>query len=115
MQVSNPPIVQQFKILEILRRASDTNEMPAQLISTFLYVASHEGCNQEDLMKVTGMSSSSVSRCVLWLTGQHRLDHRDGLKWIRRVRDEVDWRCYRLFLTAEGKGVVEQIHEELAA
>ena len=52
-----------FKIIELLRSTGE-REFPAQLMSIFFWIAAHNGCKQEDLVKNCSMSASSVSRCV---------------------------------------------------
>ena len=107
--ISNNAILKLFETFELLRIAAQEREMPAQLIVTFLWVASHEGCKQEELSDAVSMSPSSISRNVTWLSGKHRLAHRSGLHWIRKERDPNNWRAWRLFLTEEGKQLVRRI------
>jgi len=97
-----------FNVVELFRSTGE-REFPAQLMSIFLWVAAHDGCKQEWLPEAVGMSASSVSRCVTWLGPQHRLEHRSGLKLIRRERDPKNHRAYRLYLTPKGKSFVTLI------
>tara|TARA_Y100001938_G_scaffold48727_1_gene67821 strand:+ start:430 stop:741 length:312 start_codon:yes stop_codon:yes gene_type:complete len=96
---------------EVLRATE--REFPAQLVSTFLYVATHNGCRQEDLMEATSMSSSSVSRNVNWLGPKHRLKDREGLKWIYREVDPIDPKRYRLFLSRKGEQIASLLVKNL--
>ena len=91
-----------FYIVELLRSTGE-KEFPAQLMSIFFWIAAHNGCKQEDLIKECNISKSSVSRCVTWLGPQHRLEHRSGLKLVRRERDPDNWRGWRLYLTPKGE------------
>ena len=91
-----------FMSIELLRSTGE-KEFPAQLMSIFFWIAAHNGCKQEDLMTDCNISKSSVSRCVTWLGPQHRLQHRSGLKLVRRERDPDNWRGYRLYLTPKGE------------
>ena len=91
-----------FYIVELLRSTGE-KEFPAQLMSIFFWIAAHNGCKQEDLIKECNISKSSVSRCVTWLGPRHRLEHRSGLKLVRRERDPDNWRGYRLYLTPKGE------------
>ena len=50
-----------------------TNEIPVQVIATFLYVAAHDDCNKIDMERALGLSSASGSRNTDWLSDQHRL------------------------------------------
>ena len=90
-----------FMVVELLRSTGE-KEFPAQLMSIFFWIAAHNGCKQEDLIKECNISKSSVSRCVTWLGPKHRLEHRSGLKLVRRERDPDNWRGYRLYLTPKG-------------
>ena len=99
-----------FWIVELLRSTGET-EFPAQLMSIFFWIAAHDGCKQHDLIEACNISSSSVSRCVLWLGPRHRLQHRSGLRLVRQERDPEDYKAYRLYLTPRGKvfvGLLEQ-------
>ena len=91
-----------YLIVELLRSTGE-REFPAQLMSCFYWIAAHDGCKQEDVAKAINMSPSSVSRCVTWLGPQHRLEHRSGLKLVRRERDPDNYKAYRLYLTPKGK------------
>ena len=90
-----------FMVVELLRSTGE-KEFPAQLMSIFFWIAAHNGCKQEDLINECNISKSSVSRCVTWLGPKHRLEHRSGLKLVRRERDPDNWRGYRLYLTPKG-------------
>ncbi len=91
-----------FYVTELLRSTGE-KEFPAQLMSIFFWIAAHNGCKQDDLVKNCNISRSSVSRNVKWLGPRHRLDHRSGLKLVRRERDPENWRGYLLFLTPKGE------------
>ena len=103
-----------FLVIEVLRSTGE-REFPLQLASTFLWIASHDGCKQEDLIKATSMSKSAVSRNVTWLGPRHRLDHRDGLKLVRRERDPDNPKAYRLYLTPKGVQFTALIEKQLHA
>jgi DNA-binding MarR family transcriptional regulator len=90
-----------FMAVELMRSTGE-QEFPAQLMAIFFWIAAHNGCKQEDLIKRCNCSKSSVSRCVTWLGPRHRLEHRSGLKLVRRERDPDNWRGYRLYLTPKG-------------
>jgi len=91
-----------FMVVELLRSTGE-REFPAQLMSVFFWIAAHNGCKQEDLVKNCNMSASSVSRCVTWLGPRHRLEHRSGLKLVRRERDPDNYKAWRLYLTPKGE------------
>ncbi len=91
-----------FYIVELLRSTGE-REFPAQLMQVFFWIAAHNGCKQEDLVKACGLSPSSVSRNVTWLGPQHRLEHRSGLRLVRRERDPDNYKAWRLYLTPKGE------------
>ncbi len=99
-----------YKLCELLRSTGE-KEFPLHLASLFFYVASNDGCLQEDLPKATGLAPSSVSRNISWLGDKHRLDHREGLKMVRRERDIADNKRWRLFLTPKGQTFVRLIED----
>ena len=90
-----------YYIVELLRSTGE-REFPAQLMSVFFWIAAHDGCRQEDLASACSLSPSSVSRCVTWLGPRHRLEHRSGLKLVRRERDPDNYKAWRLYLTPKG-------------
>ena len=102
-----------YLIMEILR-ATGEKEFPLQLASCFFYIASHDGCLQEDVIEFTKLSSSSVSRNVTWLGAHHRLSHRRGLMLVRRERDLKDYKKYRCFLTSKGQQVANLVGQHMS-
>lgn len=102
-----------YLIMEILRSTGE-KEFPLQLASCFFYVASHDGCLQEDVVSFTKLSPSSVSRNISWLGSHHRLEHRQGLKLVRRERDTADYKKWRLFLTPRGAQFTNLIEQHMS-
>ena len=102
-----------FLVVELLRSTGE-REFPAQLMSVFFWIAAHNGCKQSDLMKACNLAASSVSRCVTWLGPRHRLEHRSGLKLVRRERDPNDYKAWRLYLTPKGE-IFTQLLEQYAS
>ena len=110
---SNEGAYRAFLVVELMRSTGE-REFPAQLMSVFLWIAAHNGCKQSDVIKHCKLAPSSVSRCITWLGPRHRLEHRSGLKLVRRERDPVDWRAWRLFLTPKGEtfvGLLDSIYK----
>lgn len=101
-----------FKIVQLLRSTGE-KEFPAPLMACFFWIASHNGCKQEDLREACEMSASSVSRNVTWLGPQHRIESRSGLKLVRRERDPDNPKAWRLYLTPKGKMFLSQISDLL--
>ena len=108
--IERPALYRMYMAFEVLR--AKEREFPAQLVSTFLYIASHNGCRQEDLMEGTSMSSSSVSRNVTWLGPRHRLG-REGLKLVYREIDPEDPKRYRIYLSRKGEQMATLLENTL--
>lgn len=102
--VTSERVLKLYNVLEILRSRGG-REFPLQLASALLYIGSHDGLLQEELVEATSMSPSSVSRNVTWLGPRHRLGS-EGLKLVRREKDHTDPKRWRLWLTPEGKQFV---------
>jgi len=101
-------------IFELLRSTGE-REFPAQLSSTFLWVAANEGCRQEDVAKALNIARSSVSRNLSWLGNQHRFG-KPGLHLVERRRDENihdDPRSLRCYLTPKGNQIASMIEKIL--
>lgn len=87
-------------------------EMPAQVISVFLYIASHDDCSKVQIQdKEVGlnMSSASASRNTDWLSHKHRLPNKKGLCWVDKYRDSTDMRRQVLKLSPEGHILVKSL------
>ena len=102
-----------LKAMELFR--SHDPEMPAQVISVFLYIASHDDCSKVQLQdKDVGlnMPSASASRNTDWLAHKHRLG-KQGLNLIVKYRDETDRRKQIMKLSAQGLFLIEQLRNIL--
>ena len=109
-QRTNDSLYRMYMAFDVIR--SLDREFPAQLLITFLYIASHNGCRQEDIATETSMTTSSVSRNVTWLGPRHRLG-KEGLRLIYRERDPSDYKRYRVFLSRKGEQIVKLIENVL--
>ena len=87
-------------------------EIPAQVIATFLYVASHDDCYKGDLEKALAFSTASGSRNTDYLSDFHRLN-KPGLGLIAKYRDQTNRRRQILKLTPKGRILVKQIKDIL--
>lgn len=105
------PLIRLFKALEVLR-VSESGELPLQLAATFLWVAAHPGCLQQDLPEVVTVSPASISRCLDWLGETHR-SGKPGLNLIRRERDDLDKKRWRVYLTPKGEQMARLIELQL--
>ena len=111
-QPTNEGALRAWMVVELMRSTGE-REFPAQLMSVFLWIAAHNGCKQANVIKNCGLAPSSVSRCITWLGPRHRLEHRSGLKLVRRERDLDDWRAWTLHLTPRGEtfvGLLDKIY-----
>ena len=87
-------------------------EIPAQVIATFLYVASHNDCNKVDLEKALAFSTASGSRNTDWLSAYHRLN-KPGLGLIIKYRDPNNRRRQVLQLSTKGRKLVQELKQML--
>ena len=83
-------------------------EIPAQVIATFLYVASHDDCLKGDLEKALAFSTASGSRNTDWLSAYHRLN-KPGLGLIIKYRDPNNRRRQVLQLSDKGRVLVKEL------
>jgi DNA-binding MarR family transcriptional regulator len=90
-----------FNTLLLLQR-----EIPGQLVRTFLYIASHDGCHKQALEQELGLTTASSSRNTDWLS-----DGRMGIKHpgLGLITKEQDGRRQRLRLTPRGKDLARQM------
>ena len=111
--VTNAQIARLLKAMELFR--SYDPEIPAQVISVFLYIASHDDCTKLQLQdKDIGlnMPSASASRNTDWLSHKHRLG-KNGLNWIIKYRDPTDMRKQVMKLSPQGVLLVKQLRDIL--
>lgn len=97
--------------IEKLRILDD--EMPAQLLATFLYVASHNGCHSLALKEDLDMTAASTSRNTDWLSGIHRNNPARGLNLITKEVDPSNRRRHILKLTPQGKKLAKDLMDTL--
>jgi DNA-binding MarR family transcriptional regulator len=112
-QTTNLEMEKLLKAMELFR--SHDPEIPAQVISVFLYIASHDDCSKVQLQdKEVGlnMPSASASRNTDWLSHKHRLGKR-GLNWVIKYRDPTDMRKQIMKLSPQGTLLVKQLRDIL--
>ena len=85
-------------------------ETPGQVITAFLYVASHNRCHKQALEQALQLSTASASRCTDYLSAQHRLG-KPGLDLVVKVVDPSDRRRLELHLTRKGELIAQQLKE----
>jgi DNA-binding MarR family transcriptional regulator len=96
-------ILNGFELLRLLDR-----EMPGQLVSAFLYIASHNPCHKQALEEHLDLRVSSGSRLTDWLSDYHRLG-KPGLGLIVKYKDPSNHRRIILKLTSKGEALAKQL------
>lgn len=98
-------ILRAFELLRILDR-----EIPGQLVSAFLYIASHNPCHKQAMEEELGLTIASGSRLVDWLSDYHRLG-KPGLGLVKKIRDPSNMRRVLVKLTPKGEALAKQFTE----
>lgn len=92
-------------------RSLDT-EVPGQLVSVFLYIASHNPCHMQAIENDLRLSPNSVSRNTDWLSKYHRLG-KPGMGLVVKIADPVNARRRLVKLTEKGHRLVDRINQIL--
>lgn len=92
-------------------RSLDT-EVPGQLVSVFLYIASHNPCHMQAIENDLRLSPNSVSRNTDWLSKYHRLG-KPGMGLVVKIADPVNARRRLVQLTEKGHRLVDRINQIL--
>ena len=100
-----------YLVVEVLR-STGLREFPMQLATVFFYIASHNGCLQQDLEEHCSLSSSSISRNVDWLGSMNRRGE-PGLSFVRREKDHIDGKRWRCWLTPKGEQIAQLISNQI--
>lgn len=87
-------------------------EMPLQRASTFIYVATHEGCPIKDISDALGVVASTTNRNVRALGKTHR-NGKGGHDLVTSDVDPVDPRRLLFSLTPQGKRIATAIITDL--
>tara|TARA_A200000159_G_scaffold145046_1_gene150385 strand:+ start:268 stop:699 length:432 start_codon:yes stop_codon:yes gene_type:complete len=101
-------ILQAVGVIRELDRESKSHELPIQVVSLFLYIASRNNCNKQSAEDALLMSKASASRNTDWLSRTH-YNGRPGLNLIRKEVDPFDRRKSTLRLTRKGRDLVEKL------
>lgn len=109
-QLTDPTIERLLQVINLLRLLD--REVPAQVLATFLYIASHKSCHKSAMEEDLNYSPASGSRNTDWLSDQHRL-RKPGLGLITKTHDPSNRRRYQLNLTPKGEQLIHQIKEIL--
>ena len=111
--VTDPSMDRIFLAMNLLRKFD--SEMPAQLVCSLLYIASHNGAHKQALEEDLELSVAAGSRNTDWLSDDHRLESKRGLGLITKIRDPENKRRLALTLTPKGHMVIDQLKEILFA
>ena len=112
-KTTDPEMEKLLKAMELFR--SYDPEIPAQVISVFLYIASHDDVSKvqiQDKYEGLNMPSASASRNTDWLSHKHRLG-KQGLNWVIKYRDPTDLRKQIMKLSPQGVLLVKQLRDIL--
>ena len=96
-------ILNGFETLRLLDR-----EVPGQLVSAFLYVASHNPCHKIAMEQALGLTSASASRTISWMSANHRLG-KPGLDLVVKYEDPFDARRFMVKLSPHGERLANKI------
>jgi DNA-binding MarR family transcriptional regulator len=100
-------VLKAFELLRLMDR-----EIPGQLVSAFLYIASHNPCHKQALEEDLDLATSSSSRLVDWLSHYHRLG-KPGLGLVTKTKDPANFRRIIISLTPKGESLARQMKEHL--
>ena len=109
-QLTDDRLINLLKALEYLRTevAPKMDHIPLQVVSAFLYVATHDECHKQQIEQVFGLSVAAGSRCTDFLCEKNRLG-KDGLGLITKEVDPSNRRRQVLSLTVKGHKTAERI------
>ena len=101
-------LYESFELLRLL----DT-EMPAQLVTTFFFIAAHGPVDTVTVANRLNMKPSSVSRNTDWLSANHRLKNKAGLGLIIKEEHPTNWRTRLCRLSPKGESLIKHIKGKL--
>ena len=109
-QLTDDRLINLLKALEYLRTevAPKMDHIPLQVVSAFLYVASHNECHKQQIEQVFGLSVAAGSRCTDFLCEENRLG-KDGLGLITKEVDPTNRRRQVLRLTQKGRKTADRL------
>ena len=101
-------LYESFELLRLL----DT-EMPAQLVTTFFFIAAHGPVDTVTIANSLNLKRSSCSRNTDWLSADHRLPNKAVLGLIIKEYHPTNWRTRLCRLSQKGESLIKQIKEKL--
>ena len=93
-----------FELIRLMDR-----EMPGQVVSCFLYVASHNGCHKQAMEQELGLTTASSSRNTDILSKGRPGRTTEGLDLIVKDVDQENRRRQVLTLTPRGMALAQQM------
>ena len=107
-KIGDPELFALCRAIEVARHRVPQVEMPSQLLSVFLYIASTDDiCTLIHIQEALGIRQSSASRLTNWLADKTRTG-KPGLNWITKEQ----WgQTVRVYLTPLGQSVAREIWE----
>ena len=108
--VSNDTLLGFLDCIEQLRRLE--REIPTQVVSVFLYIATHNPCHKQAIEEDLDFTTASCSRNIAWLSHTHRLG-KPGLNLVHTYKDPSNRRRYICSLTDKGKELAASLEAKL--
>ena len=110
--ITNRKLLALLEVIKLFMKFD--KEIPAQVISTYLYVATHNRCHKKALEQDLNTSSASGSRNTDFLSPTHRLKKK-GFSLLRKVVDPFNRKRLTLELTFDGMKLAEELEAILYA
>ena len=104
--ITNRQLLPLLEVIELFMKFD--REIPAQMMSTYLYVATHNRCHKQALEEDLSFSSASGSRNTDYLSPTHRLKKK-GFSLLEKKHDQFNRRRLTLELTPDGKKLAEEL------
>jgi DNA-binding MarR family transcriptional regulator len=101
--------IEAFKLLNLFEQLRVLDqEMPAQLISCFLYIASHNPCHKQAIEQDLNLTVASGSRNIDRLCNVNRLEQ-PGLGLVQKEHDPSNKRRLLISLTPKGEALIRNL------
>ena len=104
--ITNRQLLPLLEVIELFMKFD--REIPAQMMSTYLYVATHNRCHKQALEEDLSFSSASGSRNTDYLSPTHILKNK-GFSLLEKKYDKYNGRRLTLELNSDGKKLAEEL------
>jgi DNA-binding MarR family transcriptional regulator len=98
--------------LEAIREFTGDKEIQAQKVVIFLHTAMHREISMTDLLKLSGVEQSSVSRNVTLLAEGFPLKGKPGLGLVEAFEDPAFRRRKLVRITERGRQLIKEMEEK---